>query len=327
MKKIGKIQNRILGLALVLSMILSCFPFVGTAANDSYPSLNENITSLETVFLNEAGDEVYEAVAGKVRAVSYVNAKTAMNVLVSIAVYDGDTLASVSSVSDKIVAGGNVLSTNFVTLSAGQSVKAFVWDGNVNPLNEESLYGSSDKRSITSATITVDGTVYQANVDRVNKEISVMVPVKYYANAADEWRIKAYNTARESLKTATVAVNGNYASISPSASGTYDLLNTKPEITLTDAKGNTTVYTVSATVGDWGRNYNFENATLDPGTASWQKTARKGMPAYMSSDTGNGTWLAGVGNFFDSTTLEPNGINTLSVATENNNDYVHIVKT
>lgn len=326
MKKIGKIQNRILGLVLVLSMILSCFPFVGTAANDSYPSLNENITSLETVFLNEAGEEVYEATSGKVRAVSYVEAKTAMNVLVSIAVYDGDTLASVSSVSDKLVAGGNVLSTNFVTLTSGQTVKAFVWDSSVNPLSEESLYGSSDKRSITSATITVGGTAYQANVDRVNKEISVMVPVKYYTNSADEWRIKAYNTACENLKTATVTVTGNYASISPAATGTYDLLNTNPEITLTDAKGNKTVYTVSATVGDWGRNYNAEGATLDPGTASWQKTARKGMPAYMSADTGNGTWLAGVGAFFDSTTLESNGINTLSIETENDNDYIHIVK-
>ncbi len=327
MKKIGKTPSKVLSLVLALSMILSCFPFVGAVAEEAFPSLNENITSLETVFLNESGEEVYEVTAGKVRAVSYVESKAAMNVIVSIAVYEQNTLVDLSSVSDKLVAGGNVLSTGFVTTTATQTVRAFVWDSSINPLNVDSLYGSVGKRTITSATIKVGSTTYPANVDRVNKEISIMVPVKYYSSASDEWRIKAYNTAYENLKTATVTVTGNYASISPAASGTYDLLNTTPEITLTDAQGNKTVYTVKATVGDWGRNYNVESATLDVGASgSWQQTARKGMPAYLSSDTGNGTWLASVGSFFDSTTLEPNGINALSIETENDNDYIHINK-
>ena len=324
MKKNGKSQNKVLSLVLTVSMILSCFPFVGFAAQES--SFNENITSLETVFVNEAGEDVYESVSGKVRAVSYAKSEVAMNVMTSVAVYEDNSLVDISAVSDKLTAGGNVLSTDFVTLEAGQTARAFVWDNSVSPLCVDALYGSVGKKAVTSATITVGGTAYQANVDRVNKEISVMVPVKYYTDADDEWRIKAYNTVYENLKSAAVEINGNYASISPAASGTYDLLNTNPQITLTDANGSKTVYTVKATVGDWGRNYNAEGATLDPGTASWQTTARKGMPAYMSADTGNGTWLAGVGSFFDSTTLEPNGINTLSIETENDNDYIHIVK-
>lgn len=328
MKKIGKTPSKVLSLVLAISMILSCFPFVGAAALDSYPSLSENITSLETVFLNESGEEVYEVTAGKVKAVSYVESKVSMNVIVSIAVYDQNTLVDISSVSDKLTIGGNVLSTNYVTTTATQTVRAFVWDSNINPLCVDSLHGSVGKRTITSATITVGSTTYQANVDRVNKEISVMVPVKYASYQDTANRDTVYNAIYENLKNATVSVTGNYASISPAASGTYDLLNTNPEITLTDAGGNKTVYTVKATVGEWGRYYDAEGATLDNGQNSWNKNLRFGMPITLNSEQGNGVWFATANSFYvkDGDSYVSNGQNKLSIETEGSNDYIHIDK-
>lgn len=308
----------LLGYLLTVCMLLSCFSAVAIAENAPEESIR-------TVFEDAQGAEVYSAADGQVRAVTYYTSNLEKDVTVAIAVYSRNSLKGIDYVSDSLRTGTNVLRTNLVAKESGDSVKAFLWEEGGKPVETAVIYGEVNAMSITSAKVTVNGGTYAADINPASKEINVTIPLKW--NTSDA----TFAAYEDYFETATVAIEGEYASISPDANGTYDI-SEPVEFVVTDSEGNEAVYTLKAAVAEYTRSYNVEGAGLDAGTSNWNTAYRIGAPAYISSDRGDGVWLFSSGSIgsydSESKVFTPNNINTLSIKTdeETSNTYINIAK-
>ena len=297
---------------LIAALLCVYLPLTAAAAPDA-----ALVKIVETVFEDGEGQEIYEFQPGVVRAVTYMTAEQAGTVRYAAAVYGANKmLKEISYSSAEVLKGANVLRSDYITAGSGDEVRLLLWDGDLRPAERASVLGEAGAKAVSSATVTVNGSMYQGNVNRVKRTVTVDIPVGI---SADE---SAVQTAQSWLKSAQVRLSGQWSAIAPAAQGNYDL-SAPMRFTLSDAQGETAEYTLTARIVRYSRAYDVTGAAIQGEDSSqWNNKYRVGAPAYIISEAnkGNGVW------FLSGATVEGANANAVSIKQENGNDYINISK-
>ena len=294
---------------VMLMILLVVFAFIVMACSAS-------ADEIRLVFENEDFETVYSSDGETARAVLYLGSEFNGEVTFFQAVYNDDTLKSISY-ETAYMSGGGVLRADTVRLDKDDTIRAFVFGDDLKPLAKsmcpENVTGIVDK-----AEFKVGDSVYDAYINHAERVISVNIPYYISSGYGVDTVQGIISSVKNSMENATVRIDGKWKAILPAAEYDINLLESN-SITLTGYDGKIAEYKIVASLTRYNRVYDCEDAIIETEAtaSSWNKAYRIGAPKYISSEsgTGDGTWL-----------LEKGSALATSILSENGNDYINISK-
>lgn len=258
--------------------------------------------------LDKSGNDVSFTSDGEYRGVAEVTAAKECNVICALAVFEAYThdLKDVAYEIKKVTEGKNSLYTSYLSCNDTCYVRFFVWQENLGAICPDYLVSpKSQYGSIASATLTAKGKNYKGFINPHNKTIMFDVG----------------SLSEDYLSDVTLFFETDDSVFPDANKYTFDLTK-NVKFTVCGSNGEPISYTVEAFNSEIRRMYNCEGAkiiTSDGASSMWGGSYRVGAPGWISSETsGGGAW------FVDS---DGSKSASISVKTENTNDYLHLSKT
>ena len=221
---------------VMLMISLFVFAFIVMACSAS-------ADEIRLVFENEDFETVYSSDGETARAVLYSGSEFNGEVTFFQAVYNDDTLKSISY-ETAYMSGGGVLRADTVRLDKDDTIRAFVFGDDLKPLAKsmcpENVTGIVDK-----AEFKVGDSVYDAYINHAERVISVNIPYYISSGYGVDTVQGIISSVKNSMGNATVRIDGKWKAILPAAEYDINLLESN-SITLTGYDGKIAEYKIVA---------------------------------------------------------------------------------